>query len=269
MTRRHALAAGCVAVGGIVAGALSRPSSDDGPVATARRPRGSGEVARRSESLLDGTDHETTLYEIDASEAGPTAMVFGGVHGDERNGIAVAHEMVEWHPDAGTLVVIPETNRVAIENEERDGVGGDLNRQFPLGDDPQTELARGIWDALERYDPDVVCDLHRSLGISGLHHQYVGQMVFYSPGACGPAVAGALNDAMIPWYTPLHRFRASLSDINGPLLFQAANRELGAMSYLLESTSFVLDEAAMIRHTRFGAAKVLEVHGLIESEGGR
>ncbi|AHG00595.1 deacylase [Halostagnicola larsenii XH-48] len=268
MKRRHALAAGCVTVGGIVAGALSRPSPGGGPVAATRRTHGTGEIARRSERLLEGTDHETPLYEIDAPADGPTAMVFGGVHGDEQNGIAVAHEMTDWHPDAGTLVVVPETNRVAIENEEREGTGGDLNRQFPPGDEPQTELARGVWDALERYDPDIVLDLHRSLGIYGVH-QYVGQVVFYSPGARGPAVANALNDAMISWYMPLHRFRASVSDINGPLLFQAATRELGSTGYLLESTSFVLDDEAMVRHTRFGAAKVLELHGLIETEESR
>lgn len=268
MTRRRTLAAGCVAAGGMVAGALSRPSSGGGPVAAARRPHGSGEITRRSERLLAGTDHETPLYEIDAPADGPTVMVFGGVHGDEQNGIAVAHEITDWHLDAGTLVVVPEANRVAIENGERDGIGGDLNRQFPPGDGPQTELARSIWDALERYDPEIVLDLHRSLGIYSIH-RYVGQVVFYSPTAHGPALAAALNDAMIPWYMPLHRFHTSVSDINGPLLFQAATRELGSTGYLLESTSFILDDEAMVRHTRFGAAKVLELHGLLDTEGDR
>lgn len=265
MKRRSVLAAGCVTVGSIATGALTRPSSGGGPVVTARRADDSSDTDRRSEPILEGTVHETALYEIDAPESGPTAMVFGGVHGDEQNGISVAHEMTDWHPDAGTLVVVPETDRIAVENGEREGVDGDLNRHFPPGDDPQSELARGIWNVLESYDPDVVLDLHRSLGIYGVHHQYVGQIVFHSPDAQGPTLANALNDAVVPWYMPLHRFRSSPSDINGPLLFQAANRELGSTGYLFESTSFVLDDDAMNRHTRYGAAKVLELHGLLEA----
>ncbi|WP_459887721.1 succinylglutamate desuccinylase/aspartoacylase family protein [Halostagnicola bangensis] len=267
MKRRNVLATGCVTAGAIATGTLSRPSTGGETVATARRTDEPGDTDRRSVRILEETVHETTLYEIDAPESGPTAMVFGGIHGDEQNGISVAHEMTDWQPDAGTLVVVPETDRVAVENGEREGIDGDLNRHFPPGGEPQSELARGVWNALERYDPDVVLDLHRSLGIYGVHHQYVGQIVFHSPDARGSALADALNDEVIPWYMPLHRFRSTTSDINGPLLFQAANRELGSTSYLLESTSFVLDEDAMNRHTRFGAAKVLELHGLLETEG--
>ena len=264
MRRRTFLAAGGVVVGSLTAGVASRPSTDDRLLAAARRPTDAGPAGVEEESILPGTVHETTLYELDAPRDGPTAMVFGGVHGDERSGIVVGREMTEWQPDAGTLVVLPETNRVAVENDEREGVDGDLNRHFPADREPLTDLARGIWAAVERRDPDVVLDLHRSLGVRGLHREFVGQAVYHSPDARGEELAAALDDA-VPWYLPFHRFTASETNLSGPLLFQKAARELGASAYLFETTEFLLDRATRVDLTRLAAAHVLEMHGLLEA----
>lgn len=269
MRRRHVLAAAGVLAGTAVTGRLTRPAGDDELLEAARGPGGGGEAVIRTETILPDTDHETTLYEIDAPADGPTAMVFGGVHGDERNGIDVASEVTEWHPDSGTLVVVPETNRVAVENDTREGGDGDLNRHFPVGGELVSDLARGIWDAVERHRPDVVLDLHRSLGIYGVHRQYVGQAIFHSPNADGDAIADYLDDVGIPWYMPLHRFTAVTSATNGSLLFHRVHRELGAIAYLFETTAFVLDRDAMVELTRLATAAVLEHHGLLEREGTR
>ncbi|WP_247000726.1 succinylglutamate desuccinylase/aspartoacylase family protein [Halosolutus gelatinilyticus] len=268
MRRRTILAAGGVVVGSVTAGLASRLPTAHRSLSAARRPGDAGEASTNAEPLLPGTDHETTLYEIDAPRDGPTAMVFGGVHGDERSGIVVARQVAEWRPDAGTLVVVPETNRVAVENGEREGVDGDLNRHFPADREPLTDLARGIWDAVERYDPDVVLDLHRSLGIRGLHREFVGQAVYHSPDARGEELAAALDDA-VPWYLPFHRFAASETNLSGPLLFQKAARELGASAYLFETTEFLLDREARVELTRLAAAHVLDMHGLLDAEGER
>ncbi|MFU8869001.1 succinylglutamate desuccinylase/aspartoacylase domain-containing protein [Natronococcus sp.] len=267
MRRRRILAAGGVLVGAAVAGAASRPTDGRELVASARDSSDEDALETTTEVLLSGTVHETTLYETDAPADGPTAMIFGGVHGDEYNGIDVAREVIDWAPDAGTLVTVPETDRVAVENDEREGVDGDLNRHFPAEEGPASELAVGIWDAVERHDPDVVLDLHRSLGIYGVHQQYVGQALFYSPGADGEAIAATLNDAAVPWYLPMHRFIAHESHLSGPLLFHETARELGAASYLFETTSFLLDGEARNEMTRIATAAVLERHGLLETEG--
>lgn len=268
MRRRTLLAAGGVVGGSVTAGVVSRPSTDERLLAAARRPGAAGDADATTESLLSGTDHETPLYELDAPLDGPTVMAFGGVHGDERSGIVVAREMTEWQPDAGTLVVVPETNRVAVENDEREGVDGDLNRHFPADREPLTGLARGIWAAVERHDPDVVLDLHRSLGIRGLHREFVGQAVYHSPDARGEELAAALDDA-VPWYLPFHRFTASETNLSGPLLFQKAARELDASAYLFETTEFLLDRATRVELARLAAAHVLEMHGLLDAEGER
>lgn len=268
MRRRTYLAGGASVLAGIaVSGVVSRPPGNERLLEAAREPSGTGEDSSNTETILSGTDHETLLYELDAPNDGPTAMVFGGVHGDERSGIEAAREITDWHPDAGTLVVVPETNRVAVENNERRGVDGDLNRQFPADRGPQSELAAGIWDAVEAHQPDVVLDLHRSLGIYGLHQEFVGQAIFHSPDAHGERLADRLNEDAVPWYLPFHRFTAGESSLTGPLLFQHAARELGASAYIFETTEFLLDRSTMVEMSRLAAAHVLELHGLLELGG--
>ncbi|WP_323174027.1 succinylglutamate desuccinylase/aspartoacylase family protein [Natrialba sp. PRR66] len=266
MRRRRALAAVTALAGTATAGLTSSQTGNDRLLSVARTPGEGGEASTSTERLLPGTVHETPLYAIESQRDGPTAMVFGGIHGDERSGIRVAHEVADWHPDAGTIVVVPETNRVAVENDTRRGTSGDLNRQFPGDESPTTSLAAGIWDAVERYDPDVVLDLHRSLGIYGLHREYVGQVVFHSAAARGKPLVDALNDDAVPWYLPFHRFTAQESTAGGPLLFQKAAHELDAATYLFETTEFLLDQATRTQQARLVTAHVLALHGLLEFE---
>lgn len=263
MNRRTVLgAAGSLAFGTItVVTAMARSRSDDAFVSAARNGPPAADVV--TEQLLPETMHETPLYAIEAPSSGPTVMVFGGVHGDEFNGIEVSHEVTDWRPDAGTLVVVPETNRVAVENEEREGVDGDLNRHFPIDGEPTTELARGIWDAVEHWNPDVVLDLHRSLGIFGLHQRYVGQALFHSADAPAKEIVASLND-VVPWYMPAHQFVAEPSTHPSPLLFKKAAHELGSTAYLFETTSFMLDQETKNEFTRAATARVLARHGMLE-----
>ncbi|WP_254525372.1 succinylglutamate desuccinylase/aspartoacylase family protein [Natrinema caseinilyticum] len=269
MKRRNMLIASGTIVGAAASGVVSRPPGDEALLTAARNRDGGAEISADSESILPGTVHETTLYERVASRDGPTAMVFGGIHGDERPGIEVAREVVDWKPDSGRLVVVPETNRVAIEENARAGPEGDLNRHFPADSEPVSDLARGIWDVVERYEPEVVLDLHRSLGIAGVHENYVGQAVYHSANASGTELAAYLNDVVVPWHMPFHRVSAHRTHSGGPLLFQKAIREVGAKAYLFETTDFLLDREAKNEHTRLATAKTLALHGLLEVDRNR
>ncbi|QLG48104.1 succinylglutamate desuccinylase/aspartoacylase family protein [Natrinema halophilum] len=264
MRRRQMLIASGTVVAATATGVMSQPSGDNALLTVAREPGSATESSTATETILSGTVHETTVFERDAPRDGPTAMIFGGVHGDERTGIEVARDTTEWYPDAGTLVVVPETNRIAVDENTREGPEGDLNRHFPAGKEPVSDLARGIWDAVERYDPDVVLDLHRSLGIAGVHQQYVGQAVYHSSDSYGDELASYLNDVAVPWYMPLHRISARRTHSGGPLLFQKAIRDLDATGYLFETTDFMLDRDTRNEHTRLAAAKTLALHGLLE-----
>lgn len=264
MKRRNTLIASATILSAAASGVVSRPPGDEALLTAARQRDGDTEISTESESILPGTVHETTLYERVATRDGPTAMVFGGIHGDERTGIEVAQEVVDWKPDTGTLVIVPKTNRVATDENVRAGPEGDLNRHFPADSEPISDLARGIWDAVERYEPDVVLDLHRSLGIVGIHEKYVGQAVYHSADAAGDELAAYLNDVAVPWHMPFHRISAHRTHSGGPLLFQKAIREVGATTYLFETTDFLLDQNARNEFTRLATAKTLALHGLLE-----
>jgi len=93
-----------------------------------------GSVSRDSIVIREGTDEETTAYVTTADTDGPTAIVVGGMHGNETAGYTAAGRIADWTIDAGTLVAIPETNAVAIERGTRnDDEGNNLNRQFSEG----------------------------------------------------------------------------------------------------------------------------------------
>ena len=140
------------------------------------------ESSRDSFTILEGTEHETTVYETVAPRDGPTVFVIGGIHGNEEAGWVAANEIAEWPIESGTLITIPEANPTAIEANSRRGADGtDLNRQFPTGEPPQTALAEAIWSVVEAYNPDVLIDLHESIGIyAGDPIDGVDQAIFHS-----------------------------------------------------------------------------------------
>lgn len=131
-------------------------------------------------AIRPGTRQETRAYVVDAEYRGPTALVVGGVHGDERAGYLAAEEVVSTDIDAGRLVVIPNANAVAVERGSRHGLEGDLNRAFPTDGSPETTLARAIWSFVESVDPDAVVDLHTSHGLYGREPEGVGQAIHHS-----------------------------------------------------------------------------------------
>lgn len=225
--------------------------------------------------LLPGTEHETAVYVAEGGD-GPTAYVVGGVHGDERPGYLAASALAGRTPEAGTLVVLPRANRVAIERGTREGEEGDLNRNFPVGEDPESELASAIWRSIRRHDPDVVVDLHRSVGIYGLHDASVGQAVFPVDVGRAPSAAertvSTLNRRAVPWYLPLHDFRrGNAIDGSRPMLVHKVAGDYGRPGYIVETTRFLVDTATQARWLRVAARDLLGRHGVSFSspaEGG-
>jgi predicted deacylase len=226
-----------------------------------------------TERLLAGTDHETPVYELAGDEPGPTALVVGGMHGDERSGYLAAERVLDWTIDAGRLVVLPRANQVAIEHDTRHGEGGDLNRKFPPGQAPTTELARAIWDLTERTNPDVALNLHSSKGIYGTHAEFVGQAIFPTEAGDAPRVAAAvveaLNGSVVPWYMPLHDFaRGNVLSGTAPLFAHKVGGDLERPAYIVEVTEYLLDAETGARWTERAAAELLARHGIERGDGG-
>ena len=219
------------------------------------------------ERILSGTEYATDVFVRDAPDSGPTVMVFGGMHGDEPCGVRAARRVAGWSFDRGTVVAVPRANAVAVRNDRRDGDEGDLNRQFPAGKPPTTRLARGLWEAVERHDPDAVIDLHRSRGLYGAHQRYVGQAVF--PTDADDAVArtdaalDAVNAAVVPWYMPFHKYdRGSTVRGGVPMLVHKVAADLNRAGYIVETTNYLLDLDTRIEWTTRVAEALLAQHGV-------
>jgi len=117
------------------------------------------------------TPQEVTVHFISGKEKGPTLLVFGGIHGDEKAGYLTAERYARISLNKGNLIVVPRLNATAISKGRREGLGGDMNRLFDL---PEKESRR---------NPDVkVVDLAKSLiqradYVINLHQAYD----FYAP----------------------------------------------------------------------------------------
>lgn len=262
MKRRTALAAGAATLGA-TPGVVDRLVYARGR-GTRRNDRlGGSEV----DTIMDGTRWETPVYTVHGAESGPTGVVVGGVHGDEPNGYRAAEAIAEWEIEEGMLVVVPRANAVAIERGTREGPDGDLNRQFPTGEAPTTELARAIWDVVREHEPDVVVDLHRSRGIYGTHDKWVGQAIF--PTAVDGAVSDAravieeTNEETVPWTMRFHRFALGPPlDGGSPLLIHKVAGDLDRPGFLVELTEFLLDLDTQVRWTKRIAERLLERNGI-------
>ena len=198
---------------------------------------------RDSYQILEGTEFETTVHVYDSDVDGITTFVVGGMHGDEPSGYQAAGHVSNWRVQSGRLVVVPRANVPAIENGDRN-YGFDLNRQFPPNDgDCTTGVARAIWKEVERYDPDLVFDLHSSKGVYHGDPSGVGQAMF--PTWTDPArevggrVVGKIND----------RF-----DLPDDIAYRMGNTLDADSPKLLHRVAGVLDRPGYICETYRGPA---------------
>lgn len=105
------------------------------------------------------------------AQPGPKLLVTAGVHGDEYNGIAVAHRLGNEIDPAtlrGTVTLIPGVNTPGLINHTRSftpsgGVSDNLNRLMPGKEDASDvseRYAGRIWARLMRPNADTAIDLH-------------------------------------------------------------------------------------------------------------
>lgn len=226
---------------------------------------------RTTKTLLPGTKYETAVVTVDSGTDGPTVFVTGGVHGDERCGYLAAERVSKWKFDAGRVVVVPRVNQPAIRKDQRKGVGGDLNRQFPPGETPTTRLARALWNLLEDVNPDVAIDCHRSTGIYKVQRGSVGQAIFPTAGAGARNADDTVqyvNAEYVPWYMPVHDYkRGNVQDGSDPLLIDKVAGETDAAGYIVETTNYLVDLDTQVEWESAVAQHLLSLHG-IERVGG-
>lgn len=272
MRQRTLLPPGATALtGALIAGGAALRSLQHSPGRSLKRTKDALNQDRIVEILMEGTNRETAVYEITGSKEGPTAVVLGGIHGNEVNGYRVAANVTNWEIDVGRLIVVPLANMVAIERNSRRGPDGDLNRLFPTGQEPKSALARAIWDVIEDADPDVVIDLHRSRGLFNTHPRWIGQVLLLTKAHGEKAINTAeyvidyMNDHHVPRTMRFHRF--TIADIHDTdrdsgLLIQKVQRDLDSPGFLIELTDFLLDLKTQLRWTTTITEQLLKQNGI-------
>lgn len=127
------------------------------------------------------TAYQTNAYFYSSEQEGPTVMIMAGVHGDELAGIEAAKQFMEnIKLERGTVIIIPEANKEAIEHRVRAmSQEEDLNRNYP--GDPTLEgierLAGEIFEIMKNNEIDFLLDLHESVDYYNKNTTFYGQTI--------------------------------------------------------------------------------------------
>lgn len=215
---------------------------------------------RTQDTILTG-DNETTVHYLTAPSDGPTAVVVGGVHGNETAGINAAEAITQWAISRGKVIVIPRANKRACDRGTRQAAGSsDLNRQFPTGRQPQGTVATELWEEITRHDPDYVFDLHRSVGLYQREPDGVGMAIYPTPSGRGIAedALGHLNADHVPDGNAGFRV-GNDQDGRNPLLSHKVGGDLDpdTIGWLVETTSHNQSLSTRVEQLEHGVETLL------------
>ncbi len=149
--------------------------------------------------ILPGTKYETELYIIRSNKPGTTVLVSGGIHGNETAGFTAARLVKDYGIDAGTLLVLPDANRPAIQAKVRYTSEGDLNRDFPQakGESADSTLAKALFAIFAQYGVKWHADLHEGFDYyKNTSSSSVGQSVIYYPNTATAALAKSIQSRL-------------------------------------------------------------------------
>ena len=214
-------------------------------------------------TLGQGTAWETEAVIVEAALEGPTVMVIGGVHGDEPAGAAAAEQISGWRIDQGRLIVVPRANTRALDARTRRTPGvkkdaSDLNRQFPLGRSPRTDLAQSIWSLVKESEPDFLIDLHEGFDVHRLNDKSVGSSVITDDTPEGRLLGKKLVDAINETISDESRHFVSLGPPIAGSLARAAHEHLGIRTFILETTTKSQATAYRTRQHRIMMHRLLD-----------
>jgi|GEM_PF-185033 len=132
-----------------------------GALLGAEPPRPSG--VREHLVFLQGTPQELEVFRIHGRYAGPTVMLLGGIHGDERGAYLSADHYAGVAVKKGTLIVVPRANSNSVIHNLR-GRSGDMNRKFGSSDhqDPESAVVEILKSLIA--ESDFLVTMHEGSG---------------------------------------------------------------------------------------------------------
>lgn len=90
--------------------------------------------------FLQGSAQELEVFRIHGRFSGPTVMLLGGIHGDERGAYLSADHFADLSVKKGTLIVVPRANFNSVVQHRR-SPNGDMNRKFSNNDSRDPDAA--------------------------------------------------------------------------------------------------------------------------------
>ncbi len=212
----------------------------------------SASAATSVKTIAGGTKYATKMYVIKSGVPGPVVMVVGGTHGNEPAGYKAANVIKNYTVKKGTLLVIPEANRIAVANYTRTATGvGDLNRSFPTysKDKPDDPLAKAIWQTVKDYKVRYLFDLHEGYNFHLTVSSSWGQTVIYYPNSGTKALADRMVRSLNSSITSSGK---KFSTVRYPVagsLARSTGQYLGVHSFTIESCRKETINSRIGRHT--------------------
>lgn len=144
-------------------------------------------------TLQAGTRWETEGCIADSGQPGPTALILGGVHGNEPAGALAAAQVCMFQPVTGKIVVVPRVNAPGLAANLRyvpDG-GGDMNRAYPPQDGatPAERMGKDIIALMEKYQISLLADLHEAHTFHKLDRTSLGQTLLFADNSASTVLA--------------------------------------------------------------------------------
>jgi predicted deacylase len=179
-------------------------------------------------TIAQGTNYETDLFVVKGNDPGPVVLIVGGIHGNEAAGVKAAKQIKDLHIKRGTLLVLPEANKNAVEMEKRCVPGEwDLNRSFPASsrDKPSNPLSQAIYSLLADYSVDWVLDLHEGINYNRVSDSVGQSVIYYERGNTGEYARSIVNTLNQDISSSTRKFSLLKNPVQGSLARSAAEYE--------------------------------------------
>lgn len=129
-------------------------------------------------------DRQLEVIRLRGAQAGPTALIFGGIHGDEPGGHFSGEILSRVNMIKGNLIIVPRVNFPSIMLNRRE-LNGDMNRKFTAQSnpgDPDSEVL-GVLKALMK-EADIFINQHDAFGFH--REKYINKL--YNPSRYGQSL---------------------------------------------------------------------------------
>ena len=143
-------------------------------------------------TLQAGTRWETEGCIVDSGQPGATALILGGVHGNEPAGALAAAQICTFLPVAGRIVVVPRVNPLGLKDNVRyRSEIGDMNRVYPPSSEsmPAEQLGAEMIRLMEQWRIGMLIDLHEARTFHKLDRTSLGQTLLFADNSASAELA--------------------------------------------------------------------------------